>query len=226
MTEPKTKRGQQSSASSLSNSVARAKARWFARVKKHPDLRSSSKCAAHSIADHLNCVTMDCWPSNKTLANSIGVRATKTIQRATKQLAKANFIVVTKTDGRQGPNRYAPVFIASDWDIPVPVAGQTRSPNADSDVRQSYLDIHSTSFSTEEARQRGTQYWKIDFEPRARGALEVRLVELLGPNGVEILNALNSLDASAVDRLCQCLSNGTLSERELSAAKLAVRQAT
>src|SRR5450830_2013018 len=95
---------------SLSDQVKRGKARWLKRVMRHPSATSTQKCLAHAIADYLNCVTLDCWAAQPTLARDIGHKSTKTVVRAGRDLAALNLVTLKRIKLRQGL-RYAPVFL-------------------------------------------------------------------------------------------------------------------
>src|SRR5437588_8825339 len=68
--------------------VARAKARWLRRVMYGTVATSTEKCFAYAVADHLNCVTLDAWPGQARLAQLLGFKSVKTIQRAAAALQK------------------------------------------------------------------------------------------------------------------------------------------
>ena len=132
------------SAELITDQVKRAKARWLKRVMQHPVATSTQKCLAFTIADRLNCVTLDCWASQETLARDVGYKSSKTIQRAGNGLASLNLVSLKRLKVR----RHAPVFYPEDFDKPVSKNGQPRPKTADTDVHQSFLDIHSKSSST------------------------------------------------------------------------------
>src|SRR4029077_16909568 len=62
--------------------VSRMRARWLKRVMYSSDASSTEKCLAYAVFDHLNCVTLDCWPAQRRLAELLGFESVKTIQRA------------------------------------------------------------------------------------------------------------------------------------------------
>lgn len=97
---------------------------------------------------------------------------------------------------------------------------------ADTDGGESFLDIHTESSSTEAAVEDGKRRLlnRPSFNPRERGAIEVKLAERFGPSGFDILSQLASIDDSVIDRLCQAFVEGALSERDVAAAHLAARQ--
>ena len=66
--------------------VGRAKARWLRRVMYETTASSTEKCFAYAVVDHLNCVTLDCWPSQLRLAKLLDFKAEKTLQRAARGL--------------------------------------------------------------------------------------------------------------------------------------------
>ena len=209
---------------SLDDKVRRAKARWLKRVMMNPSATSTQKCLAHAIADRLNCVTLDCWAAQPTLARDIGVKSVKTVVRAGRGLQEVNLIRLKRTG--DGPGlRYAPVFMSGDMDRPVARNGQ-RCPTApDTDGRESFLGIHTESFSTGQASATtDAAPPKQAFNPKQRGAIEIELAELLGTNGLELLARLAIIDEAILERLCKARAEGSLSERDLAAARLAAEQ--
>ena len=104
---------------SLSDQVSRAKARWLKRVMYDSDASSSEKCFAYAVFDHLNCVTLDCWPGQPRLAQLLNFKSVKTIQRAAFGLEAASACLSIRRIGR-GAYRYAPVFFPSDEDKIIP----------------------------------------------------------------------------------------------------------
>jgi hypothetical protein len=210
---------------SLSKVVSRLKARWFDRVKRHPDVNATSKCIAHSIANALNCVTLDCWTSQEFLASSIGGCSTKTVQRAIDELQEFEVITVRRFRKIKIPNRCAPVFLPEDMDKPVSIIGQSCPPATDTDVHQSYLSIHSKSSSTASPLI-GPRFTlcATSYNRKERGAIEVDVMKRLGNDGTNILSQLADIDDRIVDRLCQAQFSGALTEQDLEAAKLAAKQ--
>jgi hypothetical protein len=62
------------------------------------------------------------------------------------------------------------------------------------------------------------------FERQRRGAIEVKLAEMFGPHGLDVLARLSAIDDAIIERLCQACVDGVLSERDLAAARLAAKQ--
>jgi hypothetical protein len=100
----------------LSDIVNRAKARWLKRAMYSSAIGSTPKTLAFAIADHLNCVTLDAWPSQAKLAGLLGFACDKTIQRCARALVRADLISLSSQAKQTAGHRYAPVFIHSDWD--------------------------------------------------------------------------------------------------------------
>ena len=211
---------------SLSDQVKRGKARWLKRVMRHPSATSTQKCLAHAIANYLNCVTLDCWAAQPTLARDIGDKSIKTVIRAGRGLAKHNLITLKRIKS-QPRLRYAPVFWPEDMDKPVPKNGHRSTEIVDTDDRESFLDIHTKSSSRKEAADRSVRASRPrpSFNPRERGAIEVKLAEMFGAHGFDVLARLALIDDAIIDRLCQAFVEGALSERDLAAARLAAEQA-
>jgi hypothetical protein len=187
---------------------------------------STEKCLAYAFADHLNCVTLDCWPAQSTLAGLLGAKSVKTVQRAARGLASCGLVAITvRMDGKPG-FRYAPTFLSSDKDKPVRKDGQPYPEVADTDGRESTSHIQSESSSTSSSVRwvgRDSQLCG-SFNRHQRGAVEIAVAALLGPNGLDLLSRLAALDDGIIDRLCQAHAAGALGRRELAAARLAAEQ--
>ena len=210
---------------SLSERISRAKARWLIRVMQHPSANSTQKCFAHSIANRLNCVTLDCWAGQETLARDIGHKSIKTVARSARGLAKHNLITLKHIKSKPGL-RYAPVLLPEDMDKPVPKNRHRRAEIADTNDGESFLSIHTESSSTEKAAEVGkpASRSRPPFNPRERGAIEIKLAEMFGANGLDVLVRLASIDDAILERLCRAYAEGALSERDLAAARLAAEQ--
>jgi hypothetical protein len=211
---------------SLNEWAARAKARWLNRVMYRSRASSIQKCLAYSICDHLNCVTLDCWPAQATFARLLGNKSTRTIQRAARGLIELGLITVKPNELGNSEYRYAPVLLPEDADNSGGKKRQQCPDASDTNVRESSLAIRSTSSSTEEALQ-GSAKGRVsrsNFNLKERGAIEVKLAEKLGPDGFDILARLASIDDAIVTRLCRAFVDGVLSERDLEAARLAAQQ--
>jgi hypothetical protein len=215
------------STESLSDQVNRAKARWLRRVMYGSIATSSERCFAYLVADHLNCVTLDCWVGQLRVARLLGWRSTKTVQRAAGSLSSLKLLTLRRCEKGKANWRYAPVFLPSDWDKPVSEKGQSCADQMDSDVRKSFLEIHLKSDSTaaEVKHPRKEPQETRRFERAQRGSLEIKVADMLGPDGIQMLEILHMLDDRIVDRLCQAYVEGRLGERELAAARLAAEQA-
>jgi len=188
---------------------------------------SAQKCFAYAISDYLNCVTLDAWPAQETLAQRLGHKSTKTILRAARALETMGLITITRSTVGKSRCRYAPILRGDDLDIPVPSNGQSDPKPMDGNVRESFLPIHTISSSMKEAaggRNRAAPAIAA-FNPRQRGATEPKVAAMLGPNGWDILSRLSALDDAIVDRLCRAYAEGFLGERDLAAARLAAEQA-
>jgi hypothetical protein len=210
---------------SLSDRIKRAKARWLKRVMQHQYATSTQKCLAHAIADRLNCVTLDCWAAQPTLARDIGHKSVKTVVRAGRGLAKLNLITLKRIKARPGL-RHTPILLPEDLDRPVPKGRHRRGKIADTNDGESFLSIQPESFSTEEAAEEAKRAASrgLSFNPRERGAIEVKLAEKFGADGFDVLARLASIDDAIIERLCQAYAEGGLSERDLAAARLAAEQ--
>ena len=201
--------------------VNRAKARWLKRVMYASPATAIEKCFAYLVADHLNCVTLDSWPGQPTVARLLGRASTRTAQRAGRGLAKHGLIHIKRNAGTLG-YRYAPVFELSDEDRPVSTNGQLRTEDPAETVRESFLQTHLIPVSTEALVDKRPSERR--YKRSQRGAVEVELIHLLGNDGVDILGRLALIDDRIVDRLCREQFHGCLGPRELMAARLAAEQ--
>jgi hypothetical protein len=192
-----------------------------------PSATSTEKCLAYAIADYLNCVTLDCWPAQPTLARVIGHKSVKTVQRAGRGLATLRLITFKRDMSGKSGCRYAPVFWTEDMDKPVSKNGHRCPEIVDTNDRESFLNIHTKSSSRKEAADRSVRASRPrpSFNPRERGAIEIKLAEMIGQNGLDVLARLASIDDAIIERLCQACAEGALSERDLAAARLAAEQA-
>src|SRR5260370_24043390 len=132
----------------LDEQVRRAKARWLRRVMYETRATSTEKCFAYLIADHLNCVTLDCWPAQSTVAILLGVESLKTVQRAARGLEAHGYITMKPRGAGSTGYRYAPTFLSEDMDKPVAKSGQSSPELVDTAVGESSSDIRLQSSST------------------------------------------------------------------------------
>ena len=81
--------------------VNRAKHRWLKRVMFDRGTSSSEKCFAFLVVDRLNCVTQDCWPSQKLIADQFGW-SIKTVHRVALALERRGYLRIIRTGFRKG----------------------------------------------------------------------------------------------------------------------------
>jgi hypothetical protein len=204
----------------LYDRVARARARWLRRIMYESSASTSQKCFAYMVQEHLNCVTLDAWPSQERLAQLMGCNAVKTVRRAAIGLERIGELTIS-TDRKQR-RRYAPRFLDADLTSDVSADGHFCPEDPDKNDRESFLEIHPTkSFPTETVRQAQPAPYMSSTK---RGKLELKIAELLGADGWEVLHQLSKHDDAIVQRLCDALSTGALGTREITAARLAARQ--
>lgn len=202
----------------LAEQVSRRKHRWLKRAMYDAALNSSEKCFAYLVVDRLNCVTLDCWPSQKLIADDLGW-STKTVHRVAFGLKRRGYLRIDRNTF--GSYRYAPVFMQEDEDKFGRAPRQTCLPGADKNVEESSLAIQLSKSSPSSALQ-GMDASRYD--GRQRGSYEMLLAEKLGQDGFDILGHLSERDDLIVERLCRALAEGQLGERELVAARLAAQQ--
>lgn len=206
----------------LRERVNRAKARWLSRVMYGSSANSTQKCFAYAVTDHLNCVTLDCWPALPKLAKRLGFRSAKTLRRAASGLEGKGLLAVRVVDNL---HRFAPVFLPTDEASLVHESGQTCPRSPDNTVRESFLSIliessargSADGFKGSTAPQ-PSRWWK------QRGSIEIQVARWLGPDGIEVLGRLAQIDDGIVDRLCRAQVAGALTDKEHAAARLAAEQ--
>ena len=201
---------------SLRDTVARVRARWLKRVMYEPTATPTEKCFAYIVSDHLNCVTLDSWQAPKRSAVLLG-KSKKTCERAARALERRGFLVIRRD--RKHLHRYAPVFSSCDLDKIVPEKGQEVLANMDTVVHESILSIQAQSPTPTEAGEGKKSI--NEYDRRSRGQIELRLIEMLGHGGADLLARLSALDDSIVERLCRAYVFGYLGKAELAAARLA-----
>jgi hypothetical protein len=209
---------------SLHDRVNRAKHRWLKRVMFDYGTSSSEKCFAYLVVDRLNCATLDCWPSQKLIADQFGW-SIKTVHRVAIGLERRGHLRISRNT--HSSYRYAPVFLPEDEDKSVSASRQNCPPVPDKNVEQSFLGIltnQSFSSGREGRPGNGPTNFRSSYDRRQRGSYEAELAKLLGNDGFEILVRLAELDDAIVERLCCAYADGELGERAVSAARLAADQ--
>jgi hypothetical protein len=186
---------------------------------------SSEKCFAYAVVDRLNCVTLDCWPSQKTIAGDFGW-STKTVHRVAFALRRRGHLRITRNT--HGSYRYAPIFLPEDMDKSVGQSGQYCPPVSDKNVDESSLDILINQSSPSGAGSKlgigPKDTFDSRYDKRQRGSYEMEVAKRLGNDGFDILARLSDHDDAPVERLCRAFADGELGHRELLAARLAVQQ--
>jgi hypothetical protein len=188
---------------------------------------STEKCFAYLIADKLNCVTLDCWPGQETLAALLSRKSVKTVSRVAEGLEKRGFVIIkSRVEGEPG-YRYAPVLEPDDQYENVRASRQSCPSSEDMDVGESSLDIllkESLAPSSPISGGRRSGQPNKAYNRAQRGGLEPTVAELFGTDGWSVLERLSKLDDRIVDRLCRACFEGSLSQRDLNAARLAAKQ--
>ena len=208
----------------LYDRVTRQKHRWLKRAMFDCAVSSSEKCFAYLVIDRLNCVTLDCWPSQKLIADQFGW-STKTVHRVSFALKRRGYLRISRNT--HGSYRYAPIFLPEDEDKSGGASRQDCPPASDRNVHESSLSIliNQSSPSAGEPRLgRPPLTMTSNYDKNQRGLYERELARRLGNNGFEVLERLADHDDAIVERLCRAFADGKLGERELSAARLAADQ--
>jgi len=207
----------------LRKRVDRAKARWLKRVMYDPFLNPTTKWFAYCVADHLNCVTLDSWPSLPRVRGLMGCASVKTPRRAARNLERAGFITLRSSERQL--YRFAPVFTPDDeQDTKGHGKGHSKPHGADTDVPESLLLIRTTPPPRRGGRGRDEVLAEPKYDSAKRGAIEVQLMMLLGGRGHLLLPRLAALDDLIIERLCRAHSEGAIGQAELTAARIAAEQ--
>jgi hypothetical protein len=151
----------------------------------------AQKVFAFFVFDHLNCVTLDAWPSQETVAKYMCC-STKTVRRAAEGLQALSLIQIRRARPLNYRPRYAPVFTPEDWDANVPADGQRRADEADNSVQESTLGIHIKQSTSTGRRAKAQIGDNGRYKPAQRGGWEIKLAEALGTNGQDIVETLSS----------------------------------
>src|SRR5579872_1623013 len=187
-----------------------AKARWLRHVMYESSATPTQKCFAYIVFDHLNCVTLDCWPSQERLALLLDRNCTKTAQRAALGLEALSLLIIRR-GARKSGYRYAPVFLPDD-DKLVRELGQRCPKEPDDNVRESSLETISTISSSTAGEQlrKAAGHTQFHYRQRQRGALELKVAAMFDRDGFDILSRLSAHDDTIVDRLCRALAESKL----------------
>jgi hypothetical protein len=210
---------------SLVDRVSRMRHRWFNRVMSDPRVSPAEKCFAYFVMDKLNCVTLDAWPSQPLMAQLLGRKSIKTVNRLASSLERHGYLRVSRDT--RGSCRYAPVFLPVDEDKPVPTPRQNCPPVPDKNVEESLLGILVNQSCPSEGERRASKYPSStgsNYDRRKRGTYEAEIARLLGNDGFVILQRLSEHDDAIVERLCRACADDDLGRRELIAARLAADQ--
>ena len=202
----------------LYDHVKRAKHRWLKRVMYDLATSSSEKCFAYLVMDHLNCVSLNCWPSQKRVSDQFGW-STKTVHRVAYALERRGHLRISRDT--RGSYRYAPIFVPEDEDKSAGPLRQSCPRASDKNVEESSLRI-LTNQSSLRTGLRG--FAESKYQSHQRGRFEAELAKRLGNDGFEILAQLSEHDDAIVERLCRAYAYGRVDERELGAARLVAQQ--
>jgi hypothetical protein len=202
----------------LYDTVNRAKHRWLKRVMYDPEAAPTEKNFAYLVTDHLNCVTLDCWPSQRRIADLFGC-STKTVHRMSFALKRHGYLRITRNT--HGSYRYAPIFLPEEWDKSDAASRQSSPLELDKNVAESFLGNPSHQSSSNPPAS-GLTLSK--YRSGQRGFYETGVAKRLGEEGFDILARFSEHDDTIVERLCRACADGELGDRELSAARLAAAQ--
>jgi Helix-turn-helix domain len=206
----------------LHKQVSRFRARWLNRLM-YSDVGRIEKVLGYVIYAHLNCVTLDAWPAQGTIATLMRC-SIKTVQRASEALERHGWIVVARSRSRGSMHRYAPIFAPGDLDESVPDDGHPCPGVADTHVRQSSLSTRIKSSPTGQRWSNTYRRPNSSYKPAERGRWELELASALGRDGREVLDRLDTINDTVVEKLCRAYCDGEVGECEIEAARLAAAQ--
>ena len=190
----------------------RNKMRWLNELCRDCAVSPMEFRIAYLIADHLNSVSGDAWPSHRRIASGLCV-TTKTVQRAAKELESKGWLQVRRSK-RKRTNRYRlrwPGKADAQEDNLGLNSGQFSPPIEDTDVRQSFLDNPPRTFST---GHRGRKPYFPD-----RGLYEQQITERFGPETQDLLQMLHENAPDILNSICRAQKFGTLTAEHLVAAR-------
>ena len=79
--------------------------RWLKSIRDNPALQPAALAVGFTLADHVNAVSGDAWPSTPTLMHLTRLGKTG-VQKAVRQLVQEGHLHKTEHHGRGGSNRY------------------------------------------------------------------------------------------------------------------------
>jgi hypothetical protein len=201
----------------------RLKERWLFRLMTNGRVLASHRVVAYLASQHFNWATMDCWVSQRVLAQFAG-SSDKTVQRAMEALEDDRLISAWRLRGSRQVLRCAAVY-STDEDVDVREKGHGCPQEMDTDVHQSSLSIQFQSSLRSAGGKRSANQPLGSFPsfiPAHRGNLEVQVADAIG--GYDALCRLALIDDAIVTRLCEAQFKGTFDKRLINAARLAASQ--
>lgn len=204
----------------------REKMQWLNAVSLECEVSSTAFRVAYLIADHHNRVTGFAWPSRARLAGKICL-SSRSIQRAVVQLEELGWLAVDRQ--RERSNRYRmswppgrkpsrPPKEAEEEDKIVRSERQQCLCGEDKTVRQSYSTKYPKTFSSRLGGGKPAKRFSN------QGRYEADIIRQFGPSMIEVLQKLNEVNSTAVERLCRMARDGTLTFSDIAAARLAAAQ--
>jgi biotin operon repressor len=192
----------------MATQFQRNKMKWLNAINYDCALSPMTCRVAFVIADHLNQVSGDAWPSERRISSKLCI-STKTVQRSVKELESAGWVDVRRSKGRNISNRYRPRFERlkttetkggkSDQKY-----RQGCPQNEDTGVRQTFLGNPLTTYLE------GAGDEKAIF--RDQGMYEQQLIRRLGTNGRQLLEHIAAEDPRCLTQLCWAQKRGDLTD--------------
>lgn len=204
----------------------REKMKWLNAINLECAVNSTAFRVAYLIADHHNRVAGFAWPSRARLAGKFSL-SSRTIQRAVVQLEELGWLAVDRKKERSNhyrmtwpPGRKPSLALkeVGGEDKLVLSKRQECHEGEDKTVLQTFSTKHPKSFSSRLGDGRAARPFSD------RGKYEAEIIRQFGSDMIEVLEKLNELDSTAVERLCRMARDRILTASEIAAAKLAVAQ--
>lgn len=188
---------------------------WLNAICKDCGVSATAFRIAYFIADHLNSISGDAWPSHNRIASKLCI-TTKTVQRASRELERSGWLKIQHSRSRRTTNRYRPCWPdgngAFNQDNSALNSGNITPNTGDENVPQSYLaNLLRTSL-------RGHRGQTVRFPDR--GLFEQRIVRRFGSEAEELLTQLDKHAPDVLNAICVAEKQGDLTLTHVQAARL------
>jgi hypothetical protein len=192
----------------------RDKMQWLTAICKDYNISATSFRIAYLIGDHFNSMSGEAWPSHQRIASILRV-ATKTVQRAARDLEDHGWLEIRRSRSRRSSNRYRirrPTGVeSSSRDNSEPSSGHLGPRKGDDNVRQSFSENLTRTFLN---GSRGKTHFPD------RGRYEQQLIERFGDDAEQIVTELHERASDVLDVVCLAQKENQLTEADWSGLRL------